>query len=67
MDDLTIPAFLDRKVNGIVTEKVTGLKRADRNGIVWPKKRNWRKLEKRRRAAEKEIWKGYVFRARPGQ
>lgn len=52
-DDLAIPPFLDRKVNGVTPDDPRGKRRADRNGIVWPKKKNWRKIEAKRRAAEK--------------
>lgn len=68
VEDLALPDFLDRKKNGIVHEPVKGLKRADRNGIVWPKKRNWRKLEARRRKREKaEGVNLSTFRAQKGQ
>lgn len=56
-DDLTLPDFLDRKKNGVAPstpEEIRAaktMKRAQR--IVWPKKRNWKKIEERRRRQEK--------------
>jgi hypothetical protein len=66
-DDLDLPAFLDRKLNGVTSGDPRGKRRADRNGIVWPKKKNWRKIELKRRKAEKAIFKGYTFTQRKGQ
>lgn len=69
-DDLAIPDFLDRKRNGLTPDDPRGKKRADRSGIIWPKKRNWRKLETRRREREKRegaaLFAG-AFKARKGQ
>jgi hypothetical protein len=65
-----LPACLDRKVNGIVNEQIKGLKRADRNGIVWPKKKNWRRIEALRREREKRegaSLKGCALVQRKGQ
>lgn len=53
--DEDIPPFLDRKLNGITPESPAGKKRAARNKIIWPPKRNWRKIEKRRREKQK-LW-----------
>lgn len=66
-DDLAIPAFLDRKQNGITTPKRTNQRYADKNGIIWPKKKNWRKIAERRRKAEGASLKGYTFTQRRGQ
>jgi hypothetical protein len=69
-DDLTLPDFLDRKKNGITHEHVPGLKRADRNGIVWPKKKNWARIERLRREREKRegaSLKGCTLVQRKGQ
>jgi hypothetical protein len=65
-----LPEFLDRKLNGIVNEHVTGLKRADKSGIVWPKKKNWRRIEALRREREKReggSLKGCALVQRKGQ
>lgn len=72
-DDFTIPDFLNRKLNPSYTtpEEMRAAKRlrSDR-GIVWPKKRNWRKIEQRRREQEKKenaaLQMG-AFRVRKGQ
>jgi hypothetical protein len=54
MNDLTLPDFLDRKLNGIVAEqKAPSNVRRQAQRLVWPKKRNWRKIEQRRRELEK--------------
>lgn len=54
-DDLTIPAFLDRKTNGVVSGVNTehNGRYVPKNGITWPRKKNWRKIAERRRKAEK--------------
>jgi hypothetical protein len=56
-DDLTLPDFLDRKLNGIAPatpEEIRMAKAVRREPrIVWPKKRNWKKIEERRRRQEK--------------
>jgi hypothetical protein len=51
-DDLELPEFLRRKTNGIATEEQANI-RARAQKLVWPKKRNWRKIEERRRARDK--------------
>lgn len=52
-DDLDLPPFLDRKINGIKTEEPTIRVRSHRPKLVWTKKRNWRKIEKKRRERER--------------
>jgi hypothetical protein len=51
-DDLTLPDFLNRKLNGIATDLPTGTVRRREQKLVWPKKRNWRKIVERRRRRE---------------
>lgn len=49
-----LPDFLNRKLNPIAEDrKASELRRAMRGGIIWTKKRNWRKIEARRREREK--------------
>jgi hypothetical protein len=61
--DLEIPDFLDRKKNGIVSEDPRGKRRADRNGIVWPKKKSakhWKRLAQQRREDMGVSLKGFT-------
>lgn len=52
--DLTLPDFLDRRKNGIVAElAMPTTVRTREPKLKWPKKRNWRKIEQRRREQEK--------------
>lgn len=52
-DDLAIPPFLDRKINGIKTEAPMIRARAHQPKLKWTPKKNWRKIEKRRRERKK--------------
>jgi hypothetical protein len=54
-EELVLPDFLNRKLNGIKPDPLpTYLAQRFRNPtkLVWPKKRNWRKIEARRRKQE---------------
>jgi hypothetical protein len=67
-----LPDFLNRKLNGFATDLPTGMTRrpSSHTKLVWPKKRNWRKIEARRREQEKREGAALVvgaFKARRGQ
>lgn len=50
-DDLDIPAFLDRRGSGTKMPMVR--LRATKPKLIWTPKKNWRKVEERKRKRQK--------------
>jgi hypothetical protein len=71
-DDLTLPDFLNRKLNGLATDLPTGTvrRKEPEPRLIWTKKRNWAriaKLERERAKREGTSLKGCTFTNRSGQ
>jgi hypothetical protein len=69
-DTPELPDFLNRKLNGLASDLPTGIVRRKEVKLIWPKKRNWAKIAKRRREQEKKegaALEAGAFRVRKGQ